>query len=85
LKLSALQPDKIPLKELTTLSLYQLWVSKQRCMKTLDKTRKALTPIIKSKFQHFQEIPLDIIHMFGHTRHEEEKKGKRTTEGHEDL
>jgi hypothetical protein len=53
LKLSALQPDKIPLKELTTLSLYQPWVSKQRCMNTLDKTRKAQTPIIKSKFQHF--------------------------------
>jgi hypothetical protein len=85
LKLSALQPDKIPLKELTTLSLYQPWVSKQRCMKTLDKTRKAQKPIIKSKFQQFQEIFLDIIHMFGHTRHEEEKKGKIMREGHEDL
>jgi hypothetical protein len=85
LKLSALQPDKIPLKELTTLSLYQPWVSKERCMKTLDKTRKAQTPIIKSKFQHFQEITLDIIHIFGHRRHEEEKKGKITKEGNEDL
>jgi hypothetical protein len=54
-------------------------------MKTLDKTRKAQTPIIKSKFQHFQETCLDIIHMFGHRRHEEEKKGKITREGHEDL
>jgi len=85
LKLSALQPDKIPLKELTTLSLYQPWVSKQRCVKPLDKTRKAQTPLIKSKFQHFQEIPLDIIHMFGDTRHKEDKKGKITREGHEDL
>jgi hypothetical protein len=28
---------------------------------------------------------LDIIHMFGHRRHKEEKKGKITKEGHEDL
>ncbi len=38
-----------------------------------------------SSNQNFSILPLDIIHMFGHRRHKEEKKGKITKEGHEDL